>query len=44
MAGRDTIWSTVTHPFVGADGKTIPAGNLRKGIWLRKAVASVFEK
>ncbi|MDJ1482966.1 polymorphic toxin-type HINT domain-containing protein [Cytophagaceae bacterium YF14B1] len=42
LAGKDTIWSTVTHPFVGADGKTISAGNLRKGIWLRKAVASVM--
>ncbi|MDJ1498964.1 hypothetical protein QNI19_38920 [Cytophagaceae bacterium DM2B3-1] len=42
IVGRDTIWSTVTHPFVSADGKTIPAGNLRKGIWLRKAVASVI--
>ncbi|MDJ1482963.1 polymorphic toxin-type HINT domain-containing protein [Cytophagaceae bacterium YF14B1] len=42
LVGKDTIWSTVTHPFVGADGKTISAGNLRKGIWLRKAVASVM--
>ncbi|MDJ1470980.1 hypothetical protein [Xanthocytophaga flava] len=32
----------MTHPFVSADGKTIPAGNLRKGMWLRKAVASVM--
>ncbi|MDJ1498133.1 polymorphic toxin-type HINT domain-containing protein, partial [Cytophagaceae bacterium DM2B3-1] len=42
IVGSDTIWSTVTHPFVSADGKTIPAGNLRKGIWLRKAVVSVI--
>ncbi|MDJ1470978.1 hypothetical protein [Xanthocytophaga flava] len=27
---------------MSADGKTIPAGNLRKGIWLRKAVVSVI--